>query len=165
VKDRARAIESATLLKDADAMYDSGDKIGVRQLLDGKCADEPEVVWRLARAYYDCAEDKAGSMSKNDKKNLCESALAIITPALEMGPGNYAVHKWYGIILNKVSEFQGTSATIKNSFIVKEHWAKVRTRVCLRQSTAAHRAMGGLVWGWTHARTRKWVRVCQERSR
>jgi hypothetical protein len=124
VKDRARAIESATLLKDADAMYDSGDKIGVRQLLDGKCADEPEVVWRLARAYYDCAEDKAGSMSKNDKKNLCESALAIITPALEMGPGNYAVHKWYGIILNKVSEFQGTSATIKNSFIVKEHWAK-----------------------------------------
>jgi len=39
--------------------------------------------------------------------------------------GNFAVHKWYGIILNKVSEFQGTSATIKNSFIVKEHWAKV----------------------------------------
>jgi hypothetical protein len=59
--------------------------------------------------------------------------------------GNFAVHKWYGIILNKVSEFQGTSATIKNSFIVKEHWAKVCTRACLRQSTAAHRAMRGSV--------------------
>ena len=44
------------LLKEADGMYASGNKMGVRKLLDGKHADVPEVLWRLARAYYDCAE-------------------------------------------------------------------------------------------------------------
>lgn len=113
--------EVAALLKEADALYDAGNKKDVKKLLDGKFVDNPDVLWRLARSYYDTADELP---QKLDRRRVCEKAMQIITQALEKGDDNFAVHKWYGIILNKVGEYQGTSATIQNSFVVKEHWEK-----------------------------------------
>lgn len=115
--------EVAALLKEADAIYEAGNKKDVKKLLEGKFTDNPDVLWRLARSYYDTAEEMTKA-SKLDRKRICEKAMEIIAQALEKSEGNFAVHKWYGIILNKVGEHQGTSATIQNSFIVKEHWEK-----------------------------------------
>lgn len=113
----------AALLKEADAMYEAGNKKEVKKLLEGKFTENPEVLWRLARSYYDTAEEMPAA-SKLDRKRICEKAMEVITQALEKSDGSFAVHKWYGIILNKSAEYQGTSATIQSSFIVKEHWEK-----------------------------------------
>lgn len=115
---------AAELLKEADAMYAKGNRTGVRKLLEGSMSSEnPEVLWRLARAYYDTAEESK-SATKLDKKRLCEKAFEVIESALSRGDDNFAVHKWYGIILNKLSGYQGTSASIEKSFIVRQHWEK-----------------------------------------
>ena len=81
-----------------------------------------EIVWRLSRAAYDCAEKIGISFEK--KKELTYFAYEIIQKALIIGEANFAVHKWYGIILSSIGDFEGTKARIGNSYKVKEHWEK-----------------------------------------
>mmetsp|Transcript_27705 Transcript_27705/g.68490 ORF Transcript_27705/g.68490 Transcript_27705/m.68490 type:complete len:324 (+) Transcript_27705:85-1056(+) len=112
------------IVRKADEMFEQGDYLELLTFLEGKgVADavDPELLWRFARALYDVA-DKTGLSDKAAKQALVERAMSVIESALVGGAENFAVRKWYGIILNKVGEYQGTKATIKNSFVVREHW-------------------------------------------
>ena len=51
-----------------------------------------EILWRLSRAAYDCAE-KMG-LSAEKKKELVYFAFDIIKIALKLEQENFAVHKW-----------------------------------------------------------------------
>lgn len=101
----------------------TGRNIALQEFLEGKQSEssEVELQWRYARALYDVA-DKTGGHTTAQKKALVEKAMGVIERALVAGGENFAVHKWHGIVLNKVGEYQGTKATIQNSFVVREHW-------------------------------------------
>jgi len=81
-----------------------------------------EILWRLSRAAYDCAE-RVG-LAADKKKELVYFAFDVIKHALQLEQANFAVHKWYGIILSSIGDFEGTKAKIGNSYIVKSHWEK-----------------------------------------
>jgi len=80
-----------------------------------------ELSWRLARAYYNLSEEEK---DKDAKRSSVDTAMAIIEKALNSDQENFAVLKWYGIILNRLSEFQGTAATIENSYKIKDMWER-----------------------------------------
>ena len=81
-----------------------------------------EILWRLSRAAYDCAE-KIG-ISNEKKKELIYFAFDVIQKALSVDEHNFAVHKWYGIILSSIGDFEGTKSKIGNSYKVKNHWER-----------------------------------------
>ena len=69
----------------------AGDKKGVKKLLEGKFETNPEVLWRLARSYFDIL-DGLTKATKLDQKRLCEKAFDTIKLALEEGgENNFAV--------------------------------------------------------------------------
>ena len=55
---------------------------------------------------------------------LVFDALKHAKRALELVPEIGAAHKWYAILLSESGSFAGTSASIKNSFVVREHFER-----------------------------------------
>ena len=54
--------------------------------------NDVEILWRLSRAAYDCAE-RVG-LSRDKKKELVYFAFDVIRLALQLEQDNFAVHKW-----------------------------------------------------------------------
>ncbi|KAF0733552.1 hypothetical protein Ae201684_009786 [Aphanomyces euteiches] len=81
-----------------------------------------ELLWRLARAAYDVAS--LSTTLPDEKKTLTYYARDTIAKALDLDDNNFAVHKWFGIILSSVGDFEGSKATIANSYIVRDHWLR-----------------------------------------
>lgn len=52
---------------------------------------------------------------------MLEDAFELVTAALEMDDGNFAVHKWMAILLNEVSVLKGLKEQIIQSVNVKKH--------------------------------------------
>ncbi|ODN05556.1 Regulator of microtubule dynamics protein 1 [Orchesella cincta] len=80
--------------------------------------NEPEIQWRLARMMYEFSK-KAGSTE--EKADLLERAFELVTNAMEIDEGNFAVHKWKAILLNEVSVLKGLKEQIIQSVNVKKH--------------------------------------------
>ncbi|RHZ40109.1 hypothetical protein DYB26_015264, partial [Aphanomyces astaci] len=122
----ARSQESTLAVK-AEELYNSPsyDRRKLLQFLQRGVGEHPQDVglqWRLARAAYDVAS--LPSTSLVEKKTLIYLALDVIQAALALDADNFAVHKWYGIILSSIGEFEGSKVTIANSFTVRDHWLK-----------------------------------------
>ncbi len=78
---------------------------------------EPELQWRLARITYELAK----KASAEEKAKMLEGAFELVTTALEIDDGNFAVHKWMAILLNEVSVLKGLKEQIIQSVNVKKH--------------------------------------------
>lgn len=78
---------------------------------------EPELLWRLARITYDLSK----RAEKAEKGKMIEEAFQLVQTALEMDEGNFAVHKWFAILLNEVSVMKGIKEQIIQSMNVKKH--------------------------------------------
>ena len=81
-------------------------------------AENFELVWRLARVHFnlsDSSEDEA-VISKN-----IYAGFKYADQALTMNPDRAESHKWYGILIGRVGELEGTKQKIKNSYKVAEH--------------------------------------------
>ena len=107
----------------ADGMFDANQYQQLYQLLKislPRSPDDEEINWRLARACKKLADGK----SKAEQEPLMREGLKAAEHALKLAPSSGPAHKWYAILLSSVGEFDGTSASIKNSFIVKQHFEK-----------------------------------------
>lgn len=108
------------VMKKADELYDNYliDHVysGLKRYAN---SDQPEILWRLARAT--CERAKL-SISKEEKKQLFFEAFQHIQRALDTQsePGLFAVHKWYAIILNYKTEYDGVKEQLRRSMEVKE---------------------------------------------
>jgi hypothetical protein len=79
-------------------------------------------MWRLARAAYDVSNLK--KTPADETKRLIYSAYEVIQQALAKTEEIAEVHNWYGIILSRVGDFEGTKVAIANSYKIKSHWEK-----------------------------------------
>lgn len=79
---------------------------------------EPEIHWRLARIKYELAKKASNG---TEKGKMLEEAFQLVTTALEMDEGNFAIHKWKAILLNEVSILRGLKEQISQSMNVKQH--------------------------------------------
>eukprot|EP01114_Cavostelium_apophysatum_P022284 TRINITY_DN800_c0_g1_i1.p1 TRINITY_DN800_c0_g1~~TRINITY_DN800_c0_g1_i1.p1 ORF type:complete len:234 (+),score=59.09 TRINITY_DN800_c0_g1_i1:113-814(+) len=80
-----------------------------------------EIAWRLTRAHFDAAER---AKDNNEKKSIIMKGVEIGKKSLELGPDNFACHKWYAIVLSLAGDFISTKEKIGNAFVIKEHAMK-----------------------------------------
>ncbi len=112
------------LLAQADKLHDADKYDQVYTVLKQAEKMEPdnfEVIWRLARAHFDLSDNTTDEdvISKN-----IYAGFDYAKRALEMHPDRAESHKWYGILIGRVGELEGTEQKIKNSYQVAEHTMK-----------------------------------------
>jgi len=107
-----------------DAMYERGEYAQLKEALEQDGPAGAEELWRLARAIHGVSDKSSGRRDAKEQRALIEEALGVAGRALEAGGDCSAAHKWYGILLNRMGDFQGTKAQIQNSFAVRDHWAR-----------------------------------------
>jgi len=114
----------SSLLSSADQKQKENDFEGNYALLQDAERLEPEnleVIWRLARAHFDFSDNT------NDEAVISEHIYAgfeYARRALEKDNNSAKAHKWYGILIGRVGEIEGTEQKIKNSYKVSEHTLK-----------------------------------------
>jgi len=84
-------------------------------------SNEPEILWRSARGYFDASE---AEKDKEKKKELVMKGNSVAEKALQYGPEVAPCHKWYGIMLSMTGEYISTKDKIGNAFKIKEHALK-----------------------------------------
>ena len=84
-------------------------------------ADNFEVIWRLARAHFDFSDNSEDETVISDN---IYAGMDYAKRALEMDDARAESHKWYGILIGRVGELEGTKQKILNSYEVKDHTLK-----------------------------------------
>nr|XP_020660627.1 regulator of microtubule dynamics protein 1 [Pogona vitticeps] len=134
------------VLDQADYLYESGETEKLFQLLEQhKNSENAEVLWRLARASRDLAQLSHTPVER--KKQLTYEALDYAEKALKKDPSCFSVHKWYGICVSDVGEYEGIKKKIANAFVIKEHFQKA-IELNPKDATSLH-LMG--IWCYTFA--------------
>ena len=108
----------------ADAKHDVDDYSATFELLkqaEQLDANNFEVIWRLARAHFDFSDNSEDETVISDN---FYKGLAYAKTALELDDSRAEGHKWYGILIGKVGELEGTKQKILNSYEVKDHTLK-----------------------------------------
>ncbi len=113
-----------SLILQADLQHEASNYDGVYKLL--KQAEELdagnyEVIWRLARAHFDFSDNTTDE--DLIKENIYDG-FEYAEKALKLGPDQAESHKWYGILIGRVGELEGTEQKIKNSYPMAEHTLK-----------------------------------------
>jgi len=84
--------------------------------------ENTEILWRLARSYFDMADTKADDKAWREQ-NLTKG-LEHATKALQLDDKSAYSHKWFAIMTSSVGEFLGQKEKIQNAFKIKEHALK-----------------------------------------
>lgn len=112
-------VAEAEALRDADNYTAALAKLKESEKMD---PDNPEILWKLARAYFDIADQ--------DEKNI-ELQKANIYPGfeyakkcIEIAPNVAEGHQYYSILIGRIGEIEGTKQKIENSYAVREHTMK-----------------------------------------
>ena len=125
----------------ADELFEKNEYASlVTVLRDGLASnpDDSQLLCRLARALKKQAD---AAPVKETKVGLLHEALELAQKAIRVEPGCGSAHKWCGIALSSSSSFEGTTASIKNSFQVADHFQKA---VALSPSDATSKHLLGL---------------------
>ena len=122
----------------ADGLFEANEYGALRAMLREALAqqgDDAELLWRLGRA---CKKLADSEKPKSDaKKALIREAMKATERALELAPSCGPSHKWYAIVLTELGQFEGTTATIKNSFTVREHFERA-VKLSPEDATSRH---------------------------
>jgi tetratricopeptide (TPR) repeat protein len=106
-------------LEKADQLFDDNkftETISLLKSLDQSSAD---VLWRSGRALYKLSTEDAKS-----KDEYIREAFKFVQQALERDDTNFAIHKWYAILLDANSNLDGIKARVHQLETVKKHMMK-----------------------------------------
>jgi len=132
----------ARIYSKADALFDENRYVELESLVSAALSersDDPQLLWRQARALHKLAEAEAEPRAK---ERLVRHGLAHARRAVLVQPDCGPAHKWCGILLSAASAFEGTRAQIESSFAVAEHF---ELAVALTPADATSRHLLG-VW-------------------
>jgi tetratricopeptide (TPR) repeat protein len=113
----------------ADELYDDVKSCSRAELaeavaaLDACFPNNAHVLWRLARAQYDLHE-AAKDAPAAERKELLLKGLSIAHDAVKADASVSAAHKWCGILLTSVGDYESTKVRIGNSYTIRDHFAK-----------------------------------------
>ncbi|KAM9308411.1 regulator of microtubule dynamics protein 1 [Gastrophryne carolinensis] len=111
------------LKEQADYLYGSGETEKLYAFLSQfKNSEDPELLWRLARASRDLAQ--LSKTAPDEKKRLVYESRDLAKRALELNESCSAAHKWYGICLSDVGDYEGIKVKIGNSYIIRDHFQR-----------------------------------------
>jgi tetratricopeptide (TPR) repeat protein len=105
-------------LDQADVLFDENKFQETVNLLKNLDQSDAEVQWRLGRAIFKVSGTEANSTTKNE---LIKTAYGHLQEALEKEDNNFAIHKWYAILLDARSNLDGIKARITQLETVKKH--------------------------------------------
>jgi tetratricopeptide (TPR) repeat protein len=105
-------------------------------------AEQAAVLWRLARALF---EFGAEPDQKNWRRDYVGAALGAARQATAAHDGCAAAHKWLGIALSALGDYEGTRASIASAYTIREHWERAAA-LDPRDATNVH-----LLGRWTFA--------------
>ena len=132
----------ANKVTEADQLFDSNNYAKAASLLRAELAARPtdaDLLWRLARVLKKLADEEKPKTPA--KESAVREGLGLAERALAADDSCGPAHKWYAILLSEVGSFGGTSDTIKNSFVVREHFERA---VALSPQDATSRHLLGL---------------------
>lgn len=75
-----------------------------------------DIKWRQARAMY-----KLSKVDSKRKDELIRRGFALVEEALKINDQDFAVHKWYAILLDANAELDGIKARVSQLETVKHH--------------------------------------------
>ena len=119
----------ADLFNRIDKLLDGNDvdKEEAYTLLQNKLSvyeNDEEFLWRLAKGTYFKANMEGALGNEQTKKSLIYRARDFAYLALEKEDGSPNIHKWCGITLGSVGDYEGTQVKIENGYKFKQHIAK-----------------------------------------
>jgi tetratricopeptide (TPR) repeat protein len=97
------------------------ETLEVLKQAEGLDAGNFELVWRFARVHFNLSDS---SEDETVIKDNVYAGFEYADRALTMNPDRAESHKWYGILIGRVGELEGTEQKIKNSYKVAEHTMK-----------------------------------------
>lgn len=110
------------MIKKADKLHDEKKYQEVMRILEEAEKIEPEnpeLLWRLARAHFDLADQNPENIELQ-KKHLYPG-FEYAKRCIELDPNSAGGHQYYAILIGRIGEIEGTKQKIKNSYEVKKH--------------------------------------------
>ncbi|CAF1555130.1 unnamed protein product, partial [Didymodactylos carnosus] len=149
VSDIKTIVDQLDSFADADEYEKAYDFI--QQIPKNDAFETFHLLWRMARVNYKLSQR---TTDNNFKKKLIEHGFSLAEQALKSGNDNYAVHKWYGILLNEKSQFNSSEEQIRNAFEVKKHFEEA---IRLNPTDATSKYLLG-IWHYEVAHLSAWKR-------
>ncbi|XP_077349106.1 regulator of microtubule dynamics protein 1 isoform X1 [Lithobates pipiens] len=117
------SIKVEDIKEQADYLYNCGETEKLHELLSQfKNGEDPELLWRFARASRDLAH--ISKTPPDVKKRLVYESRDLAKKALELNESCSPAHKWYGICLSDVGDYEGIKVKIGNSYIIRDHFQR-----------------------------------------
>jgi len=110
------------IIKKADSLREEKKYQEVLEVLEEAEKIDPEnseLLWRLARAHFDLADQNPGDM-KLQKEHLYPG-FEYAKKCIELDPNSAGGHQYYAILIGRIGEIEGTKQKIRNSYEVKKH--------------------------------------------
>lgn len=120
----ASATASALVYASADRLFDQNAFEELTEMLRTAVSAAPEdaqLLWRLARALRMLADARRTAA---EREPLVREGLGWAQKAIALQPDCGAAHKWAGILLAGLSDFERTTNRIQNSSQVAEHFER-----------------------------------------
>jgi len=102
----------------ADTLFEDNKFQETVDLLKTLDAANPEVLWRHGRALFKVSGSESNSSKKSE---MIREAYKLIADSLEKEEQNFAVHKWYAILLDAKSNLDGIKERVTQLENVKKH--------------------------------------------
>ncbi len=113
------------LLAEAEKLHDAKDYQGTMTKLqeaEKLDKDNPEILWKMARAYFDFADQDPENLEL--QKTNIYTGFEYAKRCVEIAPNVAGGHQYYAILIGRIGEIEGTKQKITNSYAVKEHTLK-----------------------------------------